>query len=241
MDNCEEIYELKIIQMVDMIMSSLLIVPFIELNPERIDEIKKRLQKKEYKDKNQLFQDLISVLSYESNQEYFSMEILLDNEDNKRRIVIKSEDMKNIIEQMKKKITYMTMTLSFEDQLRENPLADKVFTALKTRFPNVAEDKLKAEACKISTCNEEDWKQIVARMNQENENNKPGAVYKRFRFFPSQRSEGGGAEAVHQHIAGLQFYKMLAKWTQPGAVIPVPLRKVERANMKFFDNYHSFF
>ena len=227
MDDSEQIHQLKIKQMVDMIMSSLLILPFMKLNPEGIDKINKKLQKKEYKDKNQVFQDLTSVLSHESDQEYFTVEILLENEDSKRRIVIKRDDLKNIIEQMKKKITCITTTLSFEDQLRENPLAGKILTALRSRFPNVTEDKLKAEACKISTFNEEDWKQIVARMNQENENNKPGAVYKRFRFCPSQGLAVGGEEAVHQHIAGLQFYRMLAKWTQPGAVIPVPLRKVE--------------
>ena len=112
MDDSEEIHQLKMKQVVDMIMSSLLILPFMKLNPEGIDKINKRLKKKEYKDKNQ---DLTSVISHESNQEDFTMEILLENEDSKRRIVIKRDDMISIIEQMKKKITYMTMTLSFEN------------------------------------------------------------------------------------------------------------------------------
>merc|ERR1712032_703118 len=117
--------------------------------------------------------------------------------------------------------------LEGEYQLRENALTGKIFVTLKNRFPNVAEEELKAEACKLSTCNEEDWKEIVKRINQENENNKPGAVFDRFRQFPSQQFEVEGEEVVHQYIAGLHFYRMMAKWTQPGADIPVPLRKVD--------------
>ena len=43
----------------------------------------------------------------------------------------------------------------------------KPHQTMKERFPNV--DKLKAQTCKISSCNEEEWKKIVLRTN-ENEN-----------------------------------------------------------------------
>ena len=82
---------------------------------------------------------------------------------------------------------------------------------------------------------------MVKELNQENKNNAQGAVFKKYSFFPSGKTELRSDELVHQYIAAFHFYRMLSKWTQPGAVIPVPLRKVERANMKFFDNYHSFF
>ena len=229
---------LDVKSMINVITLSLCALPFLKSSPMGIDDIEDKLEKRKYKNTRQVFRDLTEVFK-ERNDKTFEIAIEIDNKERRRhRITVTKEDMEKLGIEMTKRLTTLADIFSVEDQLRENPLAGKILTSLRTRFPNVTEEKLKTEACKISTCNEEEWKQIVATIHQENENNKPGAVYKKFRFFPSQRID---VEAEHQHIAGFQFYKMLAKWTQPGAVIPVPLRKVERANMKFFDNYHSFF
>ena len=125
--------------------------------------------------------------------------------------------------EMIKRVNSLEEKVSIEDQLRENPLPAKILTALKNRFPNVTEEKLKANACKISMMRkEEEWKKVVKELNQENENNKADAVYKKFSLFPSGYSDLEG----DQHIAGFLFYRTMAKWSQPGSVIPVPLRKV---------------
>ena len=219
---------LDVKSMINVITLSLCALPFLKSSPMGIDDIEDKLEKRKYKNTRQVFRDLTEVFK-ERNDKTFEIAIEIDNKERRRhRITVTKEDMEKLGIEMTKRLTTLADTFSVEDQLRENPLAGKILTSLRTRFPNVTEEKLKTEACKISTCNEEEWKQIVATIHQENENNKPGAVFKKFRFFPSQRID---VEAEHQHIAGFQFYKMLAKWTQPGAVIPVPLRKVERANM----------
>ena len=101
----------------------------------------------------------------------------------------------------------------------------------------MSEETLKAKACKISLCkNEEEWKRMVKEVNQENKNNAPGAAFQKYSFFPSRQTELRMDELVHQYVAAFHFYRMLSKWTQRGAVIPVPLRKV---NIKEFLNLVS--
>ena len=125
-----------------------------------------------------------------------------------------------------------------EEQLQQNPVSAKIFAALKSRFPNLTEGTLRAKACKISLCkDEEEWKRVVKELNQENENNAPGAVFKKYSFFPSGQKEIKSEEIFQQYVAAFHFYRMLSKWTQHehGVVIPVPLRKV---NIKDFLNFH---
>ena len=209
-------------QMFDETMSGLSMIAFTQLYPERMEQIKEKLRKSENKEKIQLLQDLIAVIDENLDKEFRTMDIWVDAGDCRRRIAINKEDMRNMIEGMKQKLASMTKILSFEDQLKRSHTA-----ALKARFPNVTENALKENACEISKSKtDEDWKKIVRKINEENENKKPGAVYKRFRFFPSQQLEPEGEGAVHQYLAGLHFYRMLAKGAQPGAIIPVPLRKV---------------
>ena len=48
MDDSEEVRQLKITQMVNMVISSLLTLQFIRLNPEGKNDTNKRVQKKAY-------------------------------------------------------------------------------------------------------------------------------------------------------------------------------------------------
>ena len=219
---------------------SLHALPFLKANPMGLDDIEDMLEKRTYKNRKQVFRDLTEVFKHR-NENSFEIIIEIDDKDRRHRITVTKEEMEKLGIEMTKRVAALAETISIDDQIRENPLTGKIFFALKNRFSNVAEDELKAKACKISTCNEEEWKKIVMRLNEENENNKPGTVYKRFRFFPSQQLEVEGEEAVHQYIAGLHFYRMMAKWTQPGAAIPVPVRKVDRNDIfcTFLVTFHS--
>ena len=217
---------LKLKSMINEMTKSPYALPFLKSSPMGIDDIADQIDKKKYKNPGHVFRDLIEVFK-QRNDKTFEIIIAIDDKERRHRITVTKEEMEKFGLEMTTRLTTLADTLYIENQLQQNPLPGKILTALKNRFPNVPEENLKAQAFKISTCNEEEWKRIITKMNEENDNNKPGAVYKRFRFFPSKQSEVGGEETVHQYIAGFHFYRMLAKWTQPGAFIPVPLRKVD--------------
>ena len=79
------------------------------------------------------------------------------------------------------------------------------------------------QACKVVHSKEDTWKKIVRELNQKNDNEKPDAVYQKFRFAPSRYLGLDGEHAIHKYIAGYQFYRRLTKWAEPGASFPVPL------------------
>ena len=152
--------------------------------------------------------------------------------------MITREDYDKCIKEIAMQISSIDLTYSIEEQLQQNPVPVKILAVLKDRFPNLTEETLKAKACKISLCkDEEEWKRMIKELNQENENNAPGAVFQKYSFFPSAKAQARSEEFFHQYIAAFQFYRMLSKWTQCGAVIPVPLRKVK---IKTFLNFHCF-
>ena len=208
--------------------SSLFALCFLKANPGGIDDIEEKLEKRKYKNTSEVFQDLYDLFSTKNAQTLeMTLTIKIDDKEHQHMIVVPKEDMEHMSMEMKKRINSLAEKVSIEDQLRENPLPVKILTALKNRFPNVTEEKLKANACNISMMRrEEEWKKVVKELNQENENNKADAVYKKFSLFPSGYSHLEGENKVQQHIAGFHFYRMMAKWSQPGSVIPVPLRKV---------------
>ena len=224
--------------MIEKIISSLFLIPFIVRNPLLIDEINRKLQNNDYKDKRQELNDLTALISCDEKPSDLTIEILLPNDKKNRTLVITREDYDRCIREIAMKISSIDLTYSIEEQLQQNPLSAKILAVLKDRFPNLTEETLKAKACKISLCkDEEEWKMIVKELNQENENNSPGAVFQKYSFFPSRQTELRSDELVHQYIAAFHFYRMLSKWTLPGAVIPVPLRKV---NIKDFLNFRCF-
>merc|ERR1719430_2331986 len=151
----------------------------------------------------------------------------LDNDNKQRRVNINVDEKEKMGNEMKKKLSYWTETNFVEETMEERPVAGKIFTALQKRFPHVAEEELKVQACEVAHSKEDIWKKIVRELNQRNENQKPDAVYQKFRFASSRHLELDGEHAIHKYIAGYQFYRMMMKWTGPNASFPIPLRKVE--------------
>ena len=224
--------------MIETIISSIFMIPFIIRNPLLFDVINRKLQNNDYKDKRQELNDLNALISCDEKPSELTIEILLPNDKKNRTLLITIEDNDKCVREIKKKISSIDLTYSLEEHLGEDPLAAKILAALRNRFLNVSEETLRAKACKISLCkDEEDWKTVVKELNQENENNALGAVFKKYSFFPSGKTQPRSEEFFHQYVAAFQFYRMLSKWTQPGAVIPVPLRKV---NIKDFLNFLCF-
>ena len=202
-------------------------IPFIARNPLLFDEIKRKLQNNDYKDKRQELDVLTALISCDEKPSELTIEILLPNDKKERTLLIKREDYDKCIKEIAMKISSIDLTFSVEKQLQQNPISAKILAVLKDRFPNVSEGTLRAKACKISLFKgEEEWKRVIKEVNQENENNAPGAVFQKYSFFPSGQTELRSDELVDQYIAAFHFYRMLSKWILPNAVIPVPLRKV---------------
>ena len=213
--------------MIDTIISSLFMIPFIARNPLLFDEINRKLQNNDYKDKRQELDVLTALISCDEKPSELTIEILLPNDKKERTLLIKREDYDKCIKEIAMKISSIDLTFSVEKQLQQNPISAKILAVLKDRFPNVSEGTLRAKACKISLFKgEEEWKRVIKEVNQENENNAPGAVFQKYSFFPSGQTELRSDELVDQYIAAFHFYRMLSKWILPNAVIPVPLRKV---------------
>ena len=213
--------------MIETIISSLFMIPFIARNPLLFDEIKRKLQNNDYKDKRQELDVLTALISCDEKPSELTIEILLPNDKKERTLLIKREDYDKCIKEIAMKISSIDLTFSVEKQLQQNPISAKILAVLKDRFPNVSEGTLRAKACKISLFKgEEEWKRVIKEVNQENENNAPGAVFQKYSFFPSGQTELRSDELVDQYIAAFHFYRMLSKWILPNAVIPVPLRKV---------------
>ena len=227
-----------ITQMIETILSSLYMLPFMALYSDNMSRIKKRLQNNEYKDRRQVVEDLTTLITTDGQEIDVTVEISLGKESEKKRISFKREDIDRCCVEIEKKISSFNLTMVLEEQLQQNPVSAKIFAALKSRFPNLTEETLKAKACKISLCkDEEEWKRMIKELNQENENNAPGAVFQKYSFFPSGKAELRSDEYFHQYIAAFHFFRMLSKWILPNAVIPVPLRKV---NIKDFLNFLCF-
>ena len=225
-----------ITQMIEPILSSLYILPFMVLHPDIMSRIKKRLQNNEYKDRRQVVDDLTTLITTDGQEIDITVVISLGKQSEKKRISCKREDIDRCYAEIEKKISSFNLTMVLEEHLQQNPVSAKIFAALKSRFPNLPEETLKAKACKISLCkDEEEWKRMIKELNQENENNAPGAVFQKYSFFPSWKTQPRSEEFFHQYASAFYFYRMLSKWTEPGAVIPVPLRKV---NNKDFLNLH---
>ena len=223
--------------MIETIISSIFMIPFIVRNPLLFDEINRKLQNDEI-DKRQVLDELSALINCNEKPSHLTIEILLQNDKKKRTLMISREDHDKCVREIIMKISSIDLTYSVEKQLQQNPLAAKILAVLKDRFPNVSEGTLRANACKISLCkDEEDWKRMVKELIQENENNAKGALFQKYSFFPSGKIQPRSEEFFHQYVAAFHLYRMLFKWTQRGAVIPVPLRKV---NIKDFLNFHCF-
>jgi len=195
--------------------------------PKNIDEIKEKLRKEAYMTTNEIFDDMEEVFDSGNDRNMEEISFTLDNDKIQRRACINTDERERMGNEMKKKLFHWTETNFVDEMMGERPVAGKIFTALQKRFPHVAEEELKVQACEVAHSKEDIWKKIVRELNQKNENEKPDAVYQKFRFAPFRHLELDGEHAIHKYIAGYQFYRMMMKWAEPGASFPIPLRKVE--------------
>ena len=204
-------------------------VQFDEEKPRSLDEVKAKLANWEYVTTNEIFEDMEEV--FEGRRENRDVEEISFTLDNHQRMVRSHAEERDALgEEMKLKLIQWTEKTFLDETMEERPVAGKIFTALQKRFPHVDEEELKVQACEVAHSKEDIWKRIVRELNQKNENRKPDAIYQKFRFASPRHLELDGEHAVHKYIAGYQFYKMMMKWAEPEASIPIPLRKVENAN-----------
>ena len=123
--------------MIEKIISSLFLLPFIVRNPLLFDEINKKLQNNDYKDKKQVLDDLTALISCDEKPSELTIEILLPNDKKNRTLLITIEDNDKCIHEITMKISSIDLTYSLEEHLEEDPLAAKILAALRNRFLNV--------------------------------------------------------------------------------------------------------
>ena len=222
----------KMVKIVHKFASNVFTFPFLSnyifedvCDPNSTSDIKEKLHKNGYVNAEQVFLDMEKVFTQKRPKDSFKVYLQIENEESQRSMVIFPDDTEKIAKEMKAKLTSEAQKLLIEEQLTESPKAGKILAVLKSRFSNISEEHLKMAATRLARNQEGEWKDIVQELHQDNENMKPGAIYKKFSYFPSR----GGLELsreypIHQCIAGSQFYKMMMKWSN--ACIPVPLRKV---------------
>ena len=131
-----------------------------------------------------------------------------------RKVNVLPDERKKMGKEMKKKLLHWTETRFVNETLKERPVAQNIWEALQKQFPNLEQEELEVQACKIAMGKENVWKKIVWELNQKNENKKPGVAFQRYRFAPSSHLELDDEHAIHKYIAGYQFYKMMTRWSE---------------------------
>merc|ERR1711885_46234 len=84
--------DLNFKSMIETIISSLFMIPFIVRNRLLFDEINRKLQNNNYKDKRQVFDDLTALIYYDEKPSDLTLEILLPDDKKKRTLLITRED-----------------------------------------------------------------------------------------------------------------------------------------------------
>ena len=228
----------KIQTILNLVGMSLLALPFMvgkkgknqNQRPESISEVKKKLQQGHYKKTNEVLEDLESIFSEENNENQ-EISISIDDEHCQRKVLISQEQRDQWGKQLKKDLSSWIETTFVDEAALQQPVYSKILTALTRRFPNVSQDQLKVKSIKVAESRDtEKWKSVLQKVNEENVNNAPGAEIKKYRFIPSKQHDPNEEHLKHKAIAGFQFQKMLAKWSDPSSLIPVPLRKVSNTS-----------
>ena len=108
---------------------------------------------------------------------------------------------------------------------------EKVFEALEKRFPNISPGELKEKSCAIAKEGQEEvWKGIVSKLAEENKNEDPRAVFKRFRLKLNPKMLDNNKEEIHMehfYVAAFHFHKMALKWAVDDFA-PLPLRTLSK-------------
>ena len=107
----------------------------------------------------------------------------------------------------------------------------KVYEALEKRFPNIPPGELKEKSCAIAKESQEEvWKGIVSKLAEENKNEDPTAVFKRFRLKLNPKMLDKNEEETHMehlYVAAYHFHKMALKWAVDDFA-PLPLRTLSK-------------
>ena len=105
--------------MIETIISSLFMIPFIVRNPLLFDEINRKLQNNDYKDKRQGLDELTALISCDEKPSDLTIEIRLPNEKKNRALLITREDNDKCIKEIAMKISSFDLTYSIEEQLQQ--------------------------------------------------------------------------------------------------------------------------
>ena len=118
---------------------------------------------------------------------------------------------------------------AFEYKMSERE--EKVFEALEKRFPNISPGELKEKSCAIAKEGQEEvWKGIVSKLAEENKNEDPRAVFKRFRLKLNPKMLDKNEDETHMehfYVAAYHFHKMALKWAVDDSA-PLPLRTLSK-------------
>ena len=74
----------KITQMIETILSSLYMLPFMVLHPDIMSRIKKRLQNNDYKDRRQVVDDLTALITNDGQEIDITVDISLGKQSEKK-------------------------------------------------------------------------------------------------------------------------------------------------------------
>ena len=226
---------MKQVQVVlDLLCMSLLAIPFMaerkekipRHHPESIIEVKQKLHQLGYKKTYEVFQDLENIFATEvkSNQE---VSIFIGGEEAQQKFLIKPDQREEWGRQLKRDLCgWIEKAFVNEDALQQ-PVHSKILSALTRRFPHVGQDQLKVASCQVAESRDsEKWKSVLQKVNELNANSTPGVAFKKYRLVPSKHIDFEEKHLIHKMTAGLQFHKMIAKWTDSSSSIPVPIRTV---------------
>ena len=229
----EEANKTNMVKSMNKISSSVCAIPFLSkktsgdiCDHKSFDGIKEKLNQNGYTNTQEVFEDLNALFSPKCLENPLKIHLKCGKEESHNSIVILPEDMEKIGRQMRAKLATEAERLFTERQIHEVPMAAKILAVLQTRFRNISEDRLKLSAVKLAGNKDGDWKYLVNRLHQENENEKEAAAFQKFSFFPSKEMEPSGEHSIHHYIAGTHFHRMLMKWSEPNVCLPVHLRKV---------------
>jgi len=232
LDNDEAMKQVQVV--LDLLCMSLLAIPFMaerkekipRHHPESIIEVKQKLHQLGYKKTYEVFQDLENIFATEvkSNQE---VSIFIGGEEAQQKFLIKPDQREEWGRQLKRDLCgWIEKAFVNEDALQQ-PVHSKILSALTRRFPHVGQDQLKVASCQVAESRDsEKWKSVLQKVNELNANSTPGVAFKKYRLVPSKHIDFEEEHLIHKITAGLQFHKMIAKWTDSSSSIPVPIRTV---------------
>jgi len=232
LDNDEAMKQVQTV--LDLLCMSLLAIPFMaerkekipRHHPESIIEVKQKLGQGGYEKTEEVFRDLESIFSAEINRDQ-EVNIFIGGEEAQQKFLIKPDQREEWGRQLKRDLFGLIAKAFVNEEALQQPVHSKILSALTRRFPYVGQDQLKVASCQVAESRDsEKWKSVLQKVNELNANSTPGVAFKKYRLVPSKQIDFEEEHLIHKMTAGLQFHKMIAKWTDSSSSIPVPIRTV---------------